>query len=33
MFLETERPNTRVRDFYARHGFAEDDSIWMSREL
>lgn len=33
MFLETERPNNRVRAFYARHGFAEDDSIWMSREL
>ena len=33
MFLETERPNSRVRTFYARHGFQEDDSIWMSREL
>ncbi len=33
MFLETERPNNRVRAFYARHGFKEDDSIWMSREL
>ena len=33
MFLETERPNSRVRAFYARHGFTEDDSIWMSREL
>ena len=33
MFLETERSNFRVRSFYARHGFAEDDSIWMSREL
>ena len=33
MFLETERPNTKVRTFYTRHGFKEDDSIWMSREL
>ena len=33
MFLETERPNIKVRTFYARHGFTEDDSIWMSREL
>jgi GNAT superfamily N-acetyltransferase len=33
IFLETERPNTKVRTFYARHGFEEDDSIWMSREL
>jgi GNAT superfamily N-acetyltransferase len=33
MFLETERPNTKVRTFYTRHGFQEDDSIWMSREL
>ena len=33
MFLETERANARVRLFYSRHGFVEDDSIWMSREL
>jgi GNAT superfamily N-acetyltransferase len=33
IFLETERPNTKVRTFYARHGFEEDDSIWMSRKL
>ena len=33
MFLETERSNVRVRSFYARYGFAEDDSVWMSREL
>jgi GNAT superfamily N-acetyltransferase len=33
VFLETERPNDSVRKFYARHGFIEDDSIWMSREL
>lgn len=29
MFLETERHNARVRDFYARAGFTEEDSIWM----
>ena len=33
MFLETERPNTKVRTFYTRHGFKEDDSSWMSRDL
>ena len=33
LFLETERQNDRVRAFYRRHGFTEDDSIWMSREL
>ena len=33
LFLETERNNDRVRRFYSSHGFAEDDSIWMSREL
>ena len=33
VFLETERANTRVRSFYRRQGFTEDDSIWMSREL
>ena len=33
VFLETERPNDSVRKFYIRHGFIEDDSIWMSREL
>ena len=31
MFLETEVPNERARRFYTRHGFAADDSIWMSR--
>jgi ribosomal protein S18 acetylase RimI-like enzyme len=30
IFLETERHNTRARTFYARNGFSEDDSIWMS---
>ena len=33
MFLETEQPNERVRGFYARHGFAVDPSVWMSRPL
>ncbi|MCU0273216.1 MAG: GNAT family N-acetyltransferase [Acidimicrobiales bacterium] len=33
MFLETEAHNTRVRRFYVRHGFAVEDSIWMSAEL
>jgi GNAT superfamily N-acetyltransferase len=33
IFLETERDNSRARAFYARHGFVEDDSIWMSSEL
>jgi GNAT superfamily N-acetyltransferase len=33
IFLETEQPNDRVRGFYARHGFAVDSSVWMSRPL
>ena len=33
VLLETERANIRVRAFYGRHGFTEDDSIWMSREI
>ena len=33
MFLETEAGNSRVRGFYARHGFTVEDSIWMSRDL
>lgn len=33
IFLETERPNHRARRLYARHGWSEDDSIWMSKEL
>lgn len=33
IFLETERPNTRVRRLYGRHGFTAEDSIWMSRIL
>jgi ribosomal protein S18 acetylase RimI-like enzyme len=33
IFLETESRNVRVRSFYARHGFAIDDSIWMSHDF
>jgi GNAT superfamily N-acetyltransferase len=33
MFLETEAHNRRARMFYTRHGFAIDNSVWMSREL
>jgi GNAT superfamily N-acetyltransferase len=33
LFLETESRNARVRGFYARHNFLEQDSIWMSRAL
>ena len=33
IFLETESHNARVRSFYGRAGFAEDDSVWMSRWL
>ncbi len=33
LFLETEAHNARVRSFYSRHGFAAQDSIWMSRTL
>jgi GNAT superfamily N-acetyltransferase len=33
VFLETESHNARVREFYGRVGFEEDDSIWMSLRL
>lgn len=33
IFLETESHNERARQLYARHGFAVEDSIWMSVEL
>ncbi|OAN40102.1 GNAT family N-acetyltransferase [Mycolicibacterium iranicum] len=33
MFLETEIPNDGARRFYTRHGFAADNSVWMSRSL
>ena len=33
IFLETEAPNDGARRFYGRHGFAAEDSLWMSRPL
>jgi GNAT superfamily N-acetyltransferase len=33
LFLETEAHNTRVRGFYARHGLAVEDSVWMSTRI
>lgn len=33
LFLETEAPNERARAFYRRHGFHQDDSIWLSIDL
>ena len=33
IFLETEGPNVRARSLYARLGFVEDDSVWMSKDL
>lgn len=33
IFLETELANERVRDFYLRHGFSKEDSIWLSQKL
>jgi GNAT superfamily N-acetyltransferase len=33
IFLETESHNRRVREFYRRHGFSAEDSVWMSRSL
>ena len=33
IFLESERHNEAARRLYARHGFREDDSIWMSLEF
>ncbi len=32
-FLETELPNEIARRLYERHGYIEDSSIWMSKEL
>lgn len=32
VLLETEQPNVRVRGFYQRHGFVQDDSVWMSAD-
>jgi GNAT superfamily N-acetyltransferase len=33
LFLETESANAAVRRFYARHGFAAENSVWMQRPL
>jgi len=33
IFLETEALNHRARNLYARHGYDEQDSIWMSKDL
>lgn len=33
IFLETEAANDRVREFYRRHGFRADDSIWLSHDF
>jgi ribosomal protein S18 acetylase RimI-like enzyme len=33
MFLETEAPNAAARRFYVRHGFAVEDSVWLSTPL
>lgn len=33
LFLETEAANDRARAFYAGHGFAIEDSVWMRRDL
>lgn len=33
IFLETERANEAARRLYRRHGFVDDDSIWLSRWL
>jgi ribosomal protein S18 acetylase RimI-like enzyme len=33
VFLETEAHNEAVRQFYTRHGFETEASIWMSRDL
>jgi ribosomal protein S18 acetylase RimI-like enzyme len=33
IFLETEAHNERVRRFYRRHGFRDDDSIWLAHDF
>ncbi len=33
MALETEAPNERARRFYRRHGFVDEDSIWLVADL
>lgn len=33
VLLETETHNQRVREFYERHGFRVDASVWMAHEF
>ena len=33
VLLETETANLRVREFYERHGFRVDASVWMAHEF
>jgi ribosomal protein S18 acetylase RimI-like enzyme len=33
IFLETELANERVRNFYQRHGFEKESSIWLSHDI
>ena len=33
VLLETETANRRVREFYERHGFRVDASVWMAHEF
>jgi ribosomal protein S18 acetylase RimI-like enzyme len=33
VFLETEKPNVRVRELYGRLGFELEDSIWLKKKL
>lgn len=33
LFLETERYNEAARRLYRRHGFVDEDSVWMSLDL
>lgn len=33
LFVETERANESARRLYARHGLAEEDSVWMRLNL
>jgi ribosomal protein S18 acetylase RimI-like enzyme len=33
IFLETEKPNDRVRKLYSRLGFEQEDSVWLRKKL
>jgi ribosomal protein S18 acetylase RimI-like enzyme len=33
IFLETEKPNNRVRELYVRLGFEQEDSVWLRKKL